>query len=136
MLVRCLLVILPNQPYQYLGTNMKTSLDLSQFYGTENYYKTFLFNPHLKHTDGVQYFAEKAGAFWFLDIIATEIYPKTKNEPFIVITLTVNDGKAKILADDGNDKRIFQKNVSYTDCPDGEYRFYLADNVLMLTSEY
>jgi len=115
---------------------MKTSLNLSQFYGTENYYKTFLFNPYLKHTDGVQYFAENAGAFWFLDIIATQIYQKTKNEHFIVITLKVNDGKAKIVADDGNDKRIFQKNVSYTDCPDGEYRFYLADNVLMLTSEY
>jgi len=115
---------------------MKTSLDLSQFYGTEKYHRTFVFNGSLVHTDGVQYFAEQAGAFWFLDIIATEIHPKSKNEPFIVITLSVNDKKAKIVADDGNDKRIFQKNVSYTDCPDGEYRFYLADNVLMLTSEY
>lgn len=114
---------------------MKT-IDLSQFYGTENYHKTFLFNPNLVHTDGVQYFANEAGAFWFLDIVATEIYPLSKKEPFIVITLKANDGKATITADDGNDKRVFQKKISYTDCPDGEYRFYLADNVLMLTSEY
>jgi hypothetical protein len=90
MLVRCLLVILINQPYQYSGTKqMKTSLDLSQFYGTENYYKTFLFNPHLKHTDGVQYFAENAGAFWFLDIIATDIFSLTKSQPFLSIILQV-----------------------------------------------
>ena len=115
---------------------MNLSENLSQFYGTENYYKTFLFNPRLKHTDGVQYFAKTAGAFWFLDIIATEIYKLTSQHEFIAITLDVDNGKAKITATDGDDHRIFQKNISYTDCPDGEYRFYLADNVLMLTSEY
>jgi hypothetical protein len=114
---------------------MKTSLDLSQFYGTENYYKTFLFNPHLKHTDGVQYFAENAGAFWFLDIIATDIFALTKSQPFLSIVLQVKNGSATIFIGDGNET-LETRSIDYTDCPDGEYRFYLADNVLMLTSEY
>jgi len=115
---------------------MNLSENLSQFYGTENYYKTFVFNPKLRHTDGVQYFADTAGAFWLLDIIATEIYRLSAKHDFIAIDLDVNNGKAKITADDGNDHRIFQKNISYTDCPNGAYRFWLTGDVLMLPSEY
>lgn len=115
---------------------MKNGIDLSQFYGTEKYHKTFAFNPKLVHTDGVQYFADQAGAFWLLDIIATEIYPLTIQHPFMVITMTVSEKKAKLVVDDGNDNWIFQKNIDFTDCPDGEYRFYLIGDVLMLPSEY
>jgi hypothetical protein len=50
--------------------------------------------------------------------------------------MTVNDKKAKLVVDDGNDNWIYQKNIEFTDCPDGEYRFWLTGNVLMLPSEY
>ena len=113
-----------------------TTLDLSQFIGTSSYYPTFMFTPKLHHTDGVQYFAENAGCFWFLDIVATEIYPLLKREPFISITLISLDSKAKIVATDGDEKEIFTKSIGYTNCPVGIYKFYLTDNVLMLTSEY
>jgi hypothetical protein len=45
---------------------MQTQIDLSQFTGTENYYR----HPFGKalFTDGVKYFAETAGAYWFIDI--------------------------------------------------------------------
>ena len=115
---------------------MKKSIDLSNFYGTEKYHKTFVFNPKLVHTDGVQYFADQAGAFWLLDIIATEIYPLTSQHDFLAITMDVKDKKAKLVVDDGNDNWIFQKNIEFTDCPNGEYRFWLIGNVLMLPSEY
>jgi hypothetical protein len=114
---------------------MKT-IDLSQFYGTEQYHKTFVFSPNLKHTDGVQYFAEQAEAFWFLDIVATEIYPFSDKYPFMTIYLTVKDGKAEIIVQDGDISRVFQKPIEFTDCPDGVYEFFLTDNVLMLCSEY
>ena len=114
---------------------MKT-IDLSQFYGTENYYKTFVFSPNLKHTDGVQYFAETAGAFWFLDIVATEIYPFSDKYPFMTIYLTARDGKAEIIVQDGDISRVMQKQIEFTDCPDGVYSFFLVDDVLMLCSEY
>ena len=114
---------------------MKT-IDLSQFYGTEKYHKTFVFSPTLKHTDGVQYFAEQAGAFWFLDIVATEIYPFSNKYPFMTIYLTAKDGKAEIIVQDGDISRLYQKQIDFTDCPDGTYEFFLTDDVLMLCSEY
>jgi len=48
-----------------------TKLDLSQFYGTENYYRTNpIFAKDMVHTDGVKYFADNAGngAYWFLTL--------------------------------------------------------------------
>jgi hypothetical protein len=113
-----------------------TTLDLSQFYGTTQYHRTFVFNGSLVHTDGVQYFAEEAGCFWFLDIVATEIYPLTKNDPFLTIYLIAKDGKAEIIVQDGDISRLMQKHIAHTDCPEGTYEFFLTDNVLMLTSEY
>ena len=115
-----------------------TKLDLSQFYGTENYYSTFMFAPKLVHTDGVQYFADNAGngAYWFLDIVATEIYPLTKKDPFLAINLKAEDGEATISVEDGDLKLLFSKHIAHTDCPSGLYEFFLTDNVFMLTSEY
>jgi hypothetical protein len=114
---------------------MKT-IDLSQFYGTEQYHKTFVFNPKLKHTDGVQYFAKEAGAFWFLDIVATDIYALTKQEPFLSIVLQVKNGSANIFIENGDCEVLETRTIEHTDCPTGEYSFFLTDNVLMLTSEY
>lgn len=114
---------------------MNTS-DLSQFYGTKNYYHTSLFNDHLQNTDGVQYFAEVAGCFWFLDIVATEVYPLTTADPFLTISLIAKDGKAQIIVQDGDVTRLMNKHIDYTDCPDGTYEFFLTDDVLMLTKEY
>jgi hypothetical protein len=111
-------------------------IDLSQFTGTEAYHRTFVFNPNLKHTDGVQYFAEQAQAFWFLDIVATEIYPFSDKYPFMTIYLIVKDGKAEIIVQDGDISRLMQRQIEFTDCPEGTYEFFLMDDVLMLTSEY
>ena len=111
-------------------------LDLSQFTGTEAYHRTFVFSPKLKHTDGVQYFAEQAKAFWFLDIVATEIYPFSDKYPFMTIYLIVKDGKAEIIVQDGDISRLMQRQIEFTDCPEGTYEFFLMDDVLMLTSEY
>lgn len=116
-----------------------TKLDLSQFYGTENYYRTNpIFAKDMVHTDGVQYFADNAGngAYWFLDIIATEAFPLLKKEPFIGITLQVKNGSANIFISDGNGETLETRTIDFTDCPEGEYEFFLTDDVLMLTSEY
>ena len=113
-----------------------TTLNLSQFCGTTQYHRTFMFTPKLVHTDGVQYFAETAGCFWLLDIIATEVYPLTKKEPFLAINMLVEDGQAKIAVEDGDLGLLFSKHIAHTDCPSGLYEFFLTDNVLMLTSEY
>ena len=111
-------------------------LNLSQFTGTEAYHRTFMFNPDLVHTDGVQYFAETAGCYWFLDIVATDIYRLTEHEPFLSIVLQVKNGSANIFIENGDCDVLETRTIEHTDCPDGEYKFFLTDNVLMLTSEY
>jgi hypothetical protein len=113
-----------------------TTLNLSQFTGTEAYHRTFMFNPKLVHTDGVQYFADTAGCFWFLDIVATDIFELTKKEPFLSIVLQSKNGSANIFIEDGDCEVLETRTIEHTDCPEGEYKFFLTDNVLMLTSEY
>ena len=58
--------------------------DLAQFTGSENYYRHSL-NRKFMHTDGVNYLAEKAGAFWLVDLIAShQLSRKVRAEPFQV----------------------------------------------------
>lgn len=108
-------------------------MNLSQFTGTEQWYR----HPFSKvtYTDGVKYFAETAGAYWFIDqvIFLPMEYPK---EEFFSITLNALDGKALIVVDDGNENVLMNKDIYPTDCPNGSYKFFLTNDVLMLTSEY
>jgi hypothetical protein len=112
----------------------KPAIDLSQFYGTENYYR----HPFTQsvYTDGVRYFAEVAGAYWFLDIVFSEYDARTREEVFLTIYLQAENGKADITVLDGNGNKFDEKHIDITDCPDGIYQFYFYDSVLMLTSEY
>ena len=111
------------------------SQELSQFTGTEYFHRSSPFSK-MVHTDGVKHFCDRAGAYWLLDIIASEYAPLLKNVPFQSISLIVNHQKADISVEDGDCKTIKTKHLDYTDCPTGLYRFFLVDNVLMLTSEY
>lgn len=110
---------------------------LANCYGTENYYKNPLYR-WMNYTDGVKTFAEHAGngAYWFIDIIGTELLELARKEEFISITLLSSSGKGRISADDGNGKALYNKQIDYTDCPTGDYHFYLTNNVLMLAAEY
>jgi len=119
----------------FKGVKMKTVMDLSGFTGTENYWRTCAFAPKLVHTDGVQYFADHARAYWFLDIIGTEFYSGFADD-FVSIKLTVKNNTACITVTDGDDNVIKTKDIEFTDCPEGIYKFFLTNNVLMLTSEY
>jgi hypothetical protein len=113
------------------------TLDLTQFYGSEKVY----FNPlykWLNYTDGVKYFLENAGggAYWLLDIIGTELHALSRKEQFLSIKMTVADNEADITVTDGNDGKLYSRHIEYTDCPAGQWDFFLTNNVLMLPSEY
>lgn len=121
---------------------MSLASDLAQFTGTENYYRHSLART-VVYTDGVKYFADTAGAYWFLDILATEVYDFVrKGEEFVAVTMKVSDGKAVIVADDGNGKDLWKRKIGFTDCPEGEWKFYFSlwgpdgTSVIMLPSEY
>jgi hypothetical protein len=108
--------------------------DLRQFTGTEAWFEHWL--RRLKYTEGVQYFAEKAGAYWFLDIVATEVVPLQKQHPFLRVVLSVADNRAEIAADDGDYNEVWSRKLDFTDCPGGKWEFYVTNNVILLPSEY
>jgi hypothetical protein len=126
----------------------KANFDLSQFYGSDVQYRYKLpMTPELRMSEGVEYFAKEAGAFWFLDIVATEILPMAKKagEYFVCIGLAVTRKQsAWIVATDGNDNDLYTKAIEYTDLPPNPngkepvraYKFFLIDGVLILPSEY
>lgn len=117
-------------------TSEQLRQELAHCTGTENWYRHPM-NREWLYTDGVQHFCEAAGAYWFMDILVTEPEILQTAQEFAAVTLTVlPTQQARITVTDGNENETFHRHLQYTDCPEGEWRFYMYNNVLMLTSEY
>lgn len=110
--------------------------ELATYVGSENWYRHPI-QKHLLYTDGVKYFCEKAGAYWFLDdFLALQVFPLQMRSPFLVVELKVEDGKALVLVSDADGMKIWSRRVPFTDAPHGTWFFYLTDNICLLPSEY
>ena len=107
--------------------------DLRGFTGDLEMYKQPDFLGGMIYTKGVEYFCEKAGAYWFLDIIGTEIH-KQYDEGFI--SLDVKDDKGTITVTDGNEEVYYTRKIDYTDAPEGDWKFWYMNQTLLLPSEY
>lgn len=87
----------------------------------------------MKYTDGVQFLAEKAGAYWLLDVIASYRRP----EHFQIWTLDVKGKKGVVeMKEDTNEPVLVRQEIEYTDFPLDTIQLYLIDGVLILPSEY
>lgn len=109
---------------------------MAQCTGTEAYHKITLLP--LKATDGVAMVAQKAGAFWLFDAIASyQGEPKIKELEIQFWYLEVKDGKAELycIYDKGHPK-IVNQMIEYSDYPEGLWEFYVTNGVIMLPSEY
>jgi len=113
--------------------------DLNQFTGSENWYRYSVFQP-FTYTDGVQYVAEKGGAYWLLDKIfaCQSCVPGLAKEPMCFWELTLNkEGQgARLVCTDGNCNQLYAENILFTDFPLKKIKFYFQNNVLFLPSEY
>ena len=77
---------------------------LRQFTGSECWYRHNL-NRNTIYTDGVQFFAENAGAYWFIDIVATELHalqrddvvPRRGEHPADLMVAAFLDGQPRFL---------------------------------------
>ena len=106
--------------------------ELAHYCGGDQPYKHSL-NPKFCYTAGTRYFAQKAGdgAYWLLDILATE--PKIKqlvtDEGFALVTLSVNSENSAVLRvrSDSDEAPIYYLSVEYTDCPEGDWKFYIEE---------
>lgn len=98
--------------------------------GTESYYKHY---PVGLYTDGIKLMAETLGAYWLIDAI----FSYRRKEDFQMWTLIVRSGRALLTMreDTGAPKKVFQI-IKFTDFPEGRWRFYVADGVLMVPREY
>jgi len=113
---------------------------LRMYTGTTQWFRNQLY-PTMLYTEGVQFFAEHADAYWFLDIVGTEIHPLQATVPFMHITFSVtDDNTATIIATDGGDgaepKQVYYKDMDFALATTGDWKFFLTDNVLLLPSEY
>ena len=92
----------------------------------------------LVYTEGVKYLAETFGAYWLIDLVASWCPHKNlRGEDFIVWKLVVRpDHTATATADDGNGRVLITQDIPFTDFPLDEVTLYLANGVLLLTSEY
>lgn len=113
--------------------------DLHQFTGTEHYYK---YMGGVVLTDGAKYLADRAGAYWLMDVVASwQAAKKVACEHFQLWKLEVKENdKAVVVADDGNGNEIARQEIPFTDFPLRSIRLYLVNDgryrVLMLPSEY
>ena len=118
--------------------NEKEELEfaLAHFIGTENYYKHF---TGLLYTDGVKYLADKARAYWLIDLIASwQIHKEVRDCPFQIWELKVNEDMTAVatMKEDTDKDPVVEQKIDYTDFPLDEIKLYLVDGVLMLPTEY
>jgi len=103
------------------------------FGGTENYYK---FHMGTVITDGVKYVCDN-GYYWFVSdaVIAIKTKRLDKKSWFLVARLKLEDGKVKMVIDDGNGNVLHTQSYEFTDAK-RELKLFFADNVVMLSTEY
>lgn len=114
---------------------MSLETELSNFTGTENWYKTL--DSKTTYTDGIKYLADTRKCHWFIDIIASYQHLLRKKD-FQVWTLTVNDnGTAKVVCREDSDlDPVITHDIVFTDFPEPEVTVWLAGGVILLPSEY
>lgn len=112
--------------------------DLTQFCGTETWWRHW--TGRITYTDGVKFLAEKAGAFWLIDLVASHQTARLRQEEFQIWKLVVDrDKRPMAIATcqaDTDEPVLVQQEIEYTDFPLPSIKLYLVDKVLMLPDEY
>lgn len=111
--------------------------ELKQFTGSERFFKNPLFRGFV-YTEGVQFLAERAGAYWLIDYILSYQHDrKIKEQPFQVWVIRVKDDRsATITVEDGNKNPVQRFELEFTDFPLKECSLWFIEGTLLLPSEY
>jgi uncharacterized protein DUF6876 len=107
---------------------------LRRFTGTQRWFRS---STGLLYTDGIQYLAEHAGAYWLIDVVGSW-QPKLVDRRFQVWRLSVNLDRTAVVTmveDDGSPELVRQE-LEYTDFPLDDFSCYCIDGILLLQSEY
>lgn len=117
-------------------------IDLSQFRGSDNFYKHWL---GLIYTDGVKYLAEKAGAYWLIDAIVSH-QPKARRNPMLrdfqiwkLERYKKAGAKLTCWKDSGpGEEPLITQRIEYTDFPFeavGDFCIYVENGTACLADE-
>jgi len=109
--------------------------ELAEFVGTHQWHQ-HPFTREMTYTDGVKYFADRTGSYWLVDFVATELFSLLSVQPFLSIIVASDDVSCKVCVTDGNENQIVMRKFPFSTMPDGKWKFYLTDDVLILPSEY
>lgn len=120
------------------------ALDLKQFMGgTHHWYRYSGLFRNVLLTDGTKYLAEKAGAYWLMDMIGSHLPKLVKaRETWAIATLKrQGEGAHFTLQDDVPANTTFaSQKVEFTDFPLPEIKLYVnfdgPDWVICLPEEY
>ncbi|ERN41356.1 hypothetical protein KR51_00019230 [Rubidibacter lacunae KORDI 51-2] len=111
-----------------------TAYDLNRFTGSEVLYRHWL---RMRYTEGVKYLADRAGAHWIVDAIASH-QPNLRRVPFQLWELVKQEGDRAVLTcrEDSDRPLLVRQEIAYTDFPLASTKLYCCNGVLMLPSEY
>lgn len=112
--------------------------ELTHFTGTQHYYRNI---TGLLYTDGIKHLAERAGAYWLIDLVGS-YQPQLQDAPFQLWRVQVNLDSSAIVTmveDTGQPVKVGQR-IPYTDFPLKDFSFYCCvddlASIIMLKSEY
>ncbi len=110
--------------------------DLAHFTGDLERYRHW--TGRTIYTPGVQYLAQKANAYWLIDLVVSwQLQHKVAAAPFQIWKLTVRpDRTATATATNGGDRELAPQAIPFTDFPLEEVSLWLVDGTLMLPTEY
>jgi len=117
-------------------TTQELKTEMAQCTGSMQYHKLTLLP--LKATDGMATVAQKANAFWLVDAIASyQKEPKIKELEIQFWTLEVKDNEAVLYCqEDSGMPRLIEQEIEYTDFPEGAWKFYVTNGIILLPQEY
>ena len=96
----------------------------------------------MRYTDGVKYLADRAGAYWLLDAIASwQEHPLVKEDQMLrsiqFWKLIVNDDQsASLLCERDEGDFVVGQSISFTDFPLKQITLYVQQGTILLPSEY
>ena len=81
---------------------------LAQFTGTEKHYR--ISRRHLL-TDGTKHLVEQGACFWMMDAVASHFCEIDTRDWFVLVRVTVTEGRAVMVYEDGNDRELARQEI-------------------------
>ncbi|MBE9082860.1 hypothetical protein IQ278_12120 [Tolypothrix sp. LEGE 11397] len=110
--------------------------ELGNFHSTTCYHRfSFLFR-NLVLTDGAKYVADKCGAYWLFNMIASyQFNPRVKNNPHLkdsiqFWTLNVKDEQGIVVCEWDKEQVVLEQKIEYTDFPLPQIRIWVSKTQL------